>query len=177
MKDNQAGIIIGVAGLAFSAYLYFKLDKIATSVNMTVSELSTKTHIDIEQTLIDRAIQKAIERDVETAISDASRIAVRRISDDIKDEVRKEVNHAYTDLRQNVSDEIAKQSKNIDIDKLKREVVSKAKDAVLEKFDGELDGILTNFNNNLENVSTIYSSIANSMTKKQQKELIFMEVR
>ena len=49
---------------------------------------------------------------------------------------------------------------------MEREVVNKAKDAVVEKFDRKLDGLLDEFNDNLQNVQKIYSSIAKSMAKE-----------
>ena len=53
--------------------------------------------------------------------------------------------------------------KKVDQEKLKKEVTVKAKEAIVAKFDGQLDDQLVEFNRNLENVGKIYQSIAQKM--------------
>ena len=55
----------------------------------------------------------------------------------------------------------------IDEARLKREVVTKAKEQIAEKFDDKLDDILDEFNGNLQNVGKIYKSIAKSFSKEE----------
>jgi len=55
----------------------------------------------------------------------------------------------------------------IDEARLKREVVTKAKEQIAEKFDDKLDDILEEFNGNLQNVGKIYKSIAKSFSKEE----------
>lgn len=62
-------------------------------------------------------------------------------------------------LRKNVA--------KIDEARLKREVVTKAKEQIAEKFDDKLDDILEEFNGNLQNVGKIYKSIAKSFSKEE----------
>ena len=65
-----------------------------------------------------------------------------------------------------MSVELTNQIKRLDIKDVEQEVISKAKEAVAEKFDRRLDGLLDEFNANLNNVQKIYSSIAKSMSKE-----------
>ncbi len=65
-----------------------------------------------------------------------------------------------------MTSEITKNVAKIDEDRLKRDVVAKAKQQIADKFDDKLDGLLEEFNGNLQNVSRIYKSIANSFSKE-----------
>ena len=56
---------------------------------------------------------------------------------------------------------------------LSDEVVEKAKDEVMKRFDNDLDDILEKYNRDLDNVSKIYKSIANSMSKDNDKTISF----
>jgi hypothetical protein len=170
---EKLGFLVGAGGIAASAYLYAKLKKIAAKVDMSVEELSNKANVDIEQALVDAAIQQVVEREVKRSVERASQAAVVRISEDISAQVRRAVEMAYSDVRSSVSSEIAKQVSRIDIAELKKDVIAKAKEAILEKFDGSLDDVLGEFNRSLESVSKIYESIAGSITKDRKPETVF----
>ena len=49
--------------------------------------------------------------------------------------------------------------------RVRRDIEAAAKEAALEKFDDNLDDILSKFNESLENTSKIYSSIREAITK------------
>ena len=154
-------------------YLYNKLQRIAHKVDMSVDTLAEKTPVDISTVLIDKAVQRAVDREVGAAVSAASNTAVRRISDDMDTQIRRSVAASYSNIEDSVSTEVARQVSNLDINRLKQDVTAKAKQAVVEKFDGHLDDIIDDFKKNLENVSKIYGSIANTMIKKPGSELVF----
>ena len=170
---EKMGCLFGIGGIVCSIYLYIKLRKIAAKVDMSLDELSSKTHVDVEKSMINQAIQMTIEREVSKLTPYASRDAVLKISQDMSFRVREVVEASYSDLRSSVSYELSRQVANIDKEALRKDVTAKAKEAILEKFDGNLDHILNEYKRNLENVSSIYESIAGSMGTKQGKEMIF----
>ena len=95
------------------------------------------------------------------------------VRNDIHKEVKTSVDAAYSHVRSSVTDEVARQVANMDMNKLREEVKNRAKELVVEKFDANLNGLLEEFNGSLSNVSKIYSSIADSMTKKKDSEMTF----
>jgi len=153
-------LIVSLGCMAYSIYLTYKLKKIGSTIDASVSELSIKTPIEVKETIVEAATQKAVDREVEQT----ARIAIRRLSDEIKQQVKTYVDSAYTDIRKSVSDEIATQVQHINMTKLEDDVVKKAKEAIAEKFDSKLDYLLDEFNSNLNNVSKIYRSITKSIT-------------
>ena len=86
---------------------------------------------------------------------------------EIGDQVSTAVKASYDSIADGVTSEIAKNVAKIDEARLKREVVTKAKEQIAEKFDDKLDDILDEFNGNLQNVGKIYKSIAKSFSKEE----------
>ena len=130
-------------------------------VQVAVDDLATKTEITISDDILDRAIQKAVDREVSYI---SSRI-VRDLNSEIRSEVKHSVDLSSVTIKSLASKEIERQVRNIDISDMEKEVVHRAKDAIAEKFDKKLDGILDDFNDQLQSVQKIYSSIAKSMAR------------
>lgn len=166
MFNKEIGMLIGGVFIVGVAWACIKVVQIADKVGMTIDELSKKTSVDIEHSIIDQAVQKAVNREVGPAVVRTSNAAVRDISDDIKSQVRKSVHEAYSNVDKLVSDEILRQVANLDIERLKGKVASQAKNDVLKKLDGQLDGVVKDFKNNLDNIAKIYSALGSSMVQK-----------
>lgn len=170
----KAALAAGGLLVAGGSALYYKLNKIAKMLGVSVMELSKKTNIDVDKALIDEAIQTAVKREVDRAVGTASRMAVMEVSSDLRSQVRIAVEQIYSRIEEDVSKELASRVKlSIDMDGLAKDVVNKAKKDIQAKFDGKLDDILVDFNQNLSNVSKIYSSIAGTVAKGESKDLVF----
>ena len=130
-------------------------------VQVAVDDLATKTEITISDDILDRAIQKAVDREVSYI---STRIA-RDLNSEIRSEVKNSVDLSSVTIKSLASKEIERQVRNIDISDMEKEVVHRAKDAIAEKFDKKLDGILDDFNDQLQSVQKIYSSIAKSIAR------------
>ena len=167
-------LVVGAVGLAVSALMYRKANQIGQKVNMAVDDLSSKTHIDIKDAIIDKAVQTAVDREVGLAVTMAANTAVKKIAADMETQIRKPVSESYSNIEKSVANEIAKQVEKLDIEVLKRDVTEKAKAAVIKKFDGSLDDVLKGFNENLDNVAKVYGAVAGSMAKRQQQEKGFI---
>lgn len=159
---GKIGCGLAIAGGAFSVYLWWRTRLISQAVELTVDELSHKTTVDISEAVIEAAVQRAVNRELQSV----TKLVTRRLYDDIHREVQKSVHMSYAEIKSSVSDEVARQVKNIDMRAIEKEAVEKAKVAIAEKFDGKLDSLLDEFNENLNNVSKIYSSIAKTMSEK-----------
>lgn len=162
---NESKLIIGVltviGGICYVGYLHSKISKLLSMIDVAVDDLSSKTQVNISDAVLDLAVQKAVDREV----GYISNRITRDLNLEIRTQVKHTVNASSSDIKNSVSAEIANQVKNIDISDMEREVVNKAKDAVAEKFDRKLDSLLDDFNDNLNNVRKIYSSIEKSIAK------------
>ena len=162
MKESKILLgLIGVAGVSYVGYLHARINGLSKMINVAVDKTSSNIQVNISDDLLDLATQKAVDREV----GYISNRMNRELGEEIKVQVRQNVYSSSKDIKESVSNEIYKQVKNIDISDIEREVVSRAKDAVAEKFDRKLDGLLDEFNENLNNVQKIYSSIAKSIAK------------
>jgi hypothetical protein len=129
--------------------------------------------VDVPDELVDLAVKRAVDRETNLVVRRATCDIVDSTKRDIQKEVKSSVENVYSDIRASVSKEISYQVANLDINKMKSEVKEKAKELVLEKFDGNLNSLLEDFNQSLSNVSKIYESIAESMSKKKDSDTIF----
>ena len=158
------GILIGVAGIGFSIYETSQNKKVAEKVDLTIREISEKETIDIQDALVNKAIERAVEREVRIAVADTARRVREDIHDTVKNEVRKEIEREYNKISEEVSDKISEQVAQIDEYALKKRVEAKAEEKVMRKLDGCLDGALGMFNNQLGNVNKIYQNIQETLS-------------
>ena len=114
----------------------------------------------------DQKRRQAAKKKADDLARKASASAVNQVRDIIRTEVKSAVDKAYADVKKSVAEELRRQVADIDISDVKEEVVERAKDKAAEKFESALDGVLNNFNDNLQNVAKIYSSIAKTFSEK-----------
>ena len=159
------GFTAGLIGVGYAVSCHKKMNDICKRINKSIDDISNGIEVDLSKAVIDAAVKEAVERESDVAVKQA----VKEIIYDMECNIRKEVKNAViaqsSDIKKSVSAEITKQVSNIDIDDMKEEVVEKAKQQVAEKLDKNLDGILEKFNGDLTNISKIYKSIADVMSK------------
>lgn len=161
-SSNKVLIGLGIiCGIGYVGYLNYKINTLSRLLNVAVDDISSNIDVNISDDMLERATQKAVDREVGYV---AGRVT-RDLGMEIRSRVISAVNTSSDNIKDSVGVEIKRQVKNIDISDMQREVIRQAKEAVAEKFDSKLDGLLEDFNDNLNNVQKIYSSIANSMTK------------
>lgn len=169
---NVVGIIVGIAGVAYAFYTTKKMNDLCNKIDKTIDDVSKDMLVDVPETIVEKAVEKAVNREVGRTVEEYSARAVKAVKDDIHSQVKTAINDSYSDIRKSVTDQVAKEVSNIDIKTLKRDVTEKAKESIVEKFDGNLDNLLEEFNSNLTNVSKIYKSIADSMGGSKEKETV-----
>lgn len=168
------GIILGSIGIGYAFGTHNKMAKVSKTLDCSIDDLAKNTNVDIPEAMVKRAVERAVETEAERAVTRATHMAVQEIKTDIHKQVTAAVEKEYDRIKDSVLREITDEASKINIDRVRTEVENEAKRKALEKFDVSLDGILTNFNDNLKNTSKIYSSIANSITKQNDgKEFVF----
>lgn len=174
MKTNDilAIAVIGTvsAGLYFGRKLYKQVKDLTDKVDISLKDIGNMTEVEVKESIIDAVVERKVSESVDHAVKKATAVAVADIETDIHDQVEKEVENQYDDIKESVKDEIKSQVDNININKLKNEVVKEAKEAAAKKFENDLDEVLEKYNNNLEKLTNIYGSIAQKMNPKQTFE-------
>lgn len=173
MKLNSDTLLsFGVFGLSLVAIgyavgIHSRMKAVADKLDTSIDKIANDTEVEIPSKLIEQAVQKAVDRESYTAVRRATDVVVNGLKKEIGDQVSTAVKASYDSIADGVTSEIAKNVAKIDEARLKREVVTKAKEQIAEKFDDKLDDILEEFNGNLQNVGKIYKSIAKSFSKEE----------
>lgn len=163
-----AALITGVIAVGYSWYSNVKVKKAYELIEESVEQMSKTIHVEVSRSIVDMAIDKAVCREVNAVVYSLSRETIRKVSSALHNEVKDSVDKSFSNIKTSVTKEIRDQVSNIDISDLKQEIKDEAKEKVISKFDDDLDSLLEEFNQNLQNVSKIYNSIADSMSQKPQ---------
>jgi len=168
-KENRklkAGRILGyvLAGASVVAAVYCgkKLKDVMGVVNSAVTDVSSLTYIDVQQAVVDKAVEKAAQN----AAGKAVKATEGLMTSMVERAVTSAVVNAKEPLKQAVTEKMAREIAMIDKSELTEAIEKSAKAMILEKFEGRLDGIAADFSRNLENVGKIYQSIAETMQPK-----------
>lgn len=168
------GVLFGAGAIVYAVYVDTKMNRLANKLDKTVDDLAGDIKVDVSEALVERAVDRAVEREVGITVRNATATVTKEIKADIRKEVKSSVESVYSDIKDRVTKEVERQVGNIDISSIRKEVVEKGKQAALEKLNSSLDDILNKFNDDLHNVSRIYESIANRMTRDDsKKETVF----
>lgn len=153
-----------VAGVSVAAALYCgkKLHDVCAKVDLAVTDISNTTFIDVQDAVVQKAVDKAAQNAAGRAVKATEGLMQRMV----ETAVRGSVEASKGTLKAAVTDRIAKEVSEIDKSELIEDITDKAKELIAEKFESKLDGIASQFSDNLENMGKIYSAIAEQMKAK-----------
>lgn len=163
--------LCGISVVA-AIFCYKDLKKTMRLIRKSTDHISDLTAIDVERSMIDQAINAAADREVGRTVKRAIRSVEDSIVDETQKRVRSAVQQNYGKIQKTVTDAIAREAANVSRDDIMREATERAKELIVEKFDGKLDDLLSEFNRNLDNVGKIYQSIAKTMTENRGKDVV-----
>lgn len=167
------GCIVGLLGVGYAMGSKKKVNDICKKIDKSIDDISNDIDIDISDKIIDDAVDNAVAREVGKQVSNATQRIITNVKNDMHTQVKTAVDEEYKNIRGSVTDKISKEVSNMNMRTLSDEVVEKAKKAAMEKFDTDLNSILDKYTRDLDNVSKIYSSIANSMSRDNDKAITF----
>lgn len=167
------GCIVGLLGVGYAMGSKKKVNDICKKIDKSIDDISNDIDIDISDKIIDDAVDNAVAREVGKQVSNATQRIITNVKNDMHAQVKTAVDEEYKNIRGSVTDKISKEVSKINMKELSNDVVEKAKETVMEKFDNDLDDILEKYNRDLDNVSKIYKSIANTMSKDDDKAITF----
>ncbi len=171
-RMERIGLLVlsGVSVLA-AVYCHHELRRTVRLVSKACDHVAELTVVDIQHDVVDRAINNAASHEVGRVVNHA----VRCVEDDLARQtqkcVRDAVKESYGKLSKSVSDAIAREAAKVDGNQIMEDATEKAKEMLLERFDGKLDGLMSDYQRNLDNVGKIYQSIASSMADKAGKNV------
>lgn len=166
MAGRIFGVVVAVGSVAAAIYCGKKLKDVMGVINSAVTDVSNLTYIDVQQAVVDKAVEKAAQN----AAGKAVKATEGLMASMVEKAVTSAVVNAKEPLKQAVTDKIAREVALIDKSELTEAIEQQAKQLIVDKFEGKLDGIAADFSRNLENVGKIYQSIAESMTQKPAAE-------
>lgn len=171
-RMERIGLLVlsGVSVLA-AVYCHHELRRTVRLVSKACDHVAELTVVNIQHDVVDRAINNAAAHEVGRVVNHA----VRCVEDDLARQtqkcVRDAVKESYGKLSKSVSDAIAREAAKVDGNQIMEDATEKAKEMLLERFDGKLDGLMSDYQRNLDNVGKIYQSIASSMADKAGKNV------
>ena len=169
VKDVVAFVGVGVAavGGVYAVKMCKKLYDLSQKLDATIQEVSEMTEIEIEDAMINAAVDRRVNVEVGKAVAAATTTIVNDLEADMRKDIKDKVEKESEYLQEEVKKKIEKEVNKINLDQLKKEVVREAKDTASKKFESDLDDVLEKYNENLEKVTKIYSNISASMNPKQ----------
>lgn len=164
-------LVLSGASVLAAVYCRHELRRTVRLVSKACDHVAELTVVDIQHDVVDRAINNAAAHEVGRVVNHA----VRCVEDDLARQtqrcVRDAVKESYGKLSKSVSDAIAREAAKVDGNQIMEDATEKAKKMLLERFDGKLDGLMSDYQRNLDNVGKIYQSIASSMADKAGKNV------
>lgn len=149
----------GLVGVGYAVCAHTKLARISERLDKSIDDLASGTEIGIPEELINKAVEKAVQDEAARAVNKATNETILALKREIHSEVQKAIDKEYESVKDSVLKEITASASKIDAARVRRDVESAAKEAVLEKF-----------NENLDNTTKIYSSIRETLTQTPKSE-------
>lgn len=166
------GVTAGLIGVGFALGTHSKMARISEKLDRSIEELANDMPVDIPDDMIERAVEKAVAAEVKQAVSKATDVVIVDVRRDIHKQVSDAVESEYSNIKGTVLEELTAEAAKIDVKRVRSDIERAAKERVMEKFDDDLDDILEKFNDQLENTSKIYSSIADTLSKVNNRETV-----
>lgn len=171
-KLERIGLcVLAGASVIAAVYCHRQMKKTVKLVSKAAEGVAELTVVDIQHDIVDMAINNAANREVGRIVNRAVHNVEDEMIHQTQKYVRDAVKESYGKLSKTVSDAIAREAAKVDSNQIMEDATEKAKEMLLEKFDGKLDGLMIDYQRNLDNVGKIYQSIASSMADKSGKDV------
>lgn len=164
------GILTGASVIA-AVCCHRQMKKTVKLVSKAAEGVAELTVVDIQHDIVDMAINNAANREVGRVVNRAVHNVEDEMIHQTQKYVRDAVKESYGKLSKVVSESIAKEAAKVDSNRIMEDATERAKEMLLERFDGKLDGLMSDYQRNLDNVGKIYQSIASSMADKAGKDV------
>lgn len=134
----------------------------------SIDKFSNTITVDIEDEYVERIVKKAVDRNVKERIALMSKVAAENIRADMYKEIKKEVNKQYADIKASVKQKVEKEVGRIDLDDIRKEIIAEGREKASAEFKKDLDKVIEQYNDNLSQINTIYSNIAETLSNNKK---------
>lgn len=152
-----------VVGLVYASDCREQTKRVCEKVSKKIDEISDDFEVDIPDSVVAKAVEKAVNNQVGLRVQ--SKIDI--LEHDIKQEIQQRLETAVKDnlelIEKNMASRIDAEISRNDMAELKRQVKRDATIKLSQRLDSDLNDILERYNSNLDNITEIYSSIANKL--------------
>jgi uncharacterized membrane protein YheB (UPF0754 family) len=146
-----------------------KLNKLSKKFDKSVSELEDSTVKDIQQTVVQKAVENAAQNTVKDYMRDMHNVVLSDANRELRKEAQEAVSEAKKDIHAKVQEVTAEEASKIDMIEFRKAVRDKAEQKVLAKFDDDLQDVLDRYNSSLGQVTKVYTNIADTIRKVADK--------
>ncbi len=169
--------LVGLAGIGvgYGIAEHNKIKNVAEKLQLTVDEVIANKDIDIPQSMIEDSIYKSVDTNVSRIVDRVS----LEISSNAKNRIKRTVEQIIAEEASNIRGEVRDHTKElvmeINVDKIKQDMIDAASDRIISKLENDIDEwereakkeidketsrIIDKYSDNFETVSKIYKAIA-----------------
>jgi hypothetical protein len=152
-----------LGGLGLLLYGAVKVATICKKIDVSVSDLASKTNVDIEQSMVDKAVETAVTNEVRKAVTGTAARVGEQVRADLQKSISTEVKAQYNDISDKVTKQVAEEVGKIDEPKLREKVAVKAEKIVLDKLEGSTNEALAKLNKQLGITLKTYEGIGETI--------------
>lgn len=166
-----------VGGLVLDSYIKSRNAKkkgqsIEKKLDVAINKIADATEVEIEDAIIQKAVKKKVDKVVGQTIENAANEAVNGLKLELDSQIREKVKAEF-DLNSGlVKAKMQEEVDKIDVEQLRKEVISGAKRAISDKLKGDTDKILRDYGDKLDDFMQLYGKI---MGRPRQNRANFWE--
>lgn len=158
--------MIGLMGLGvYGAIKVVKMGDISKKLDMSIRDLSSRTHVDVSQAIVNKAIHNAVEKEVRYSVRKTADKIGDKLYGDMTGKIGELVKSKYKEISDKASDEVASYVSRIgDEPEFRNRVAERAEEKVMNKLESSTSEALEKFNRGLSSITKIYEGISNAMS-------------
>lgn len=151
ISRNEAFGLAAIGSILYLGYSLYKSkqelkakDKqYTTDLQNAVEEVKTEVKASIHDELINKAIQKAVDEKVNSILAKGTDKAIESAKSRINSEVSATIQSYWKTKKDSVSDDILIKVGKLDVNDIREEAVSKARDKALASIDPKIDEVIS----------------------------------
>lgn len=152
--------------LGISLYSVVKLKGFSRKIDMSIDDLSRRTHVEITDNIVNRYTEKAVRDAANRAAGELSEQLRYDMQDILSNKVGEAVSNQYDLVKDEVSKELRKKVNAISISALKAEIKDEATRSLTDKLATQMDDIIATQTDRLENMAKAYKDMGEFIKTK-----------
>ena len=153
------GIIVGFAGLLFAGWQAKKTNDICNKLGTSMTEVEKKTNVDIQDSIVTKAVEKVAEREAKVAVVDA----VNKVRDNLNETILSKVTTAVNENLDAIDSAVEAKAQEL-VDGINKEEFGKRIEKqgakiLSSEFNGKLNGLLSEAKGSIDLVTNTWNTL------------------